>query len=399
MLNNIHYPANLKAQKTTPAPFSSVYIRNSTYGTVANENGDYKFNLGPGTYTVVYRSPGYNEQATTITITDHDVTKDIQFIGEAFRFNQVSDKWQYNADPGDTIMRLVLKNRVKHMKEVDSYSCAVYIKGVQKLVSSPKSLSSLAVTRALDLDSMGRGILYQSESLSQFNFKSPDKVREVTIASKTAGINTAFSYNKASDLQVNFYNDIFTINGLSTRGYISPVGETGFSHYKYKLIGSTVQNGRTIDKIQVIPNHRYGQYFQGFVYIVEGEWRIYSVDLFLDNKTNSLNLVDTLQIKQQYIPITDSVWMPLSVSFDFKGTVLGFKFAGYYSGVYNNYKINPVFPDGFFTGEVLKVDTAANIKTSAYWDNARPVPLTRQETRDFQKKDSVAAYKKKPPLT
>lgn len=384
----------LTGPKSDLVPFSSIYIRNSTYGSISNENGHYEFKLGPGTYTVVYRSPGYAEQAVPVTITDHDEIKDIQFIGESFRFSQVSDQWKYNRDPGDTIMRMVMKNRKRHMKEVDSYSCAVYIKGVQKLLSSPKSMASIAVTKALDLDSLGRGILYQSESLSDFNFKSPDKVREITIASKTAGINTAFSYNKASDLQVDFYNDVFTINGLSTRGYISPLGGTAFSHYKFKLIGSTVQNGLTVDKIQVIPRRNYGQYFQGFVYIVEGDWRIYSVDLFLDKQTNMLNLVDTLQVKQQYIPITDSVWMPLSVSFNFKGTVLGFKFGGYYTGLYNNYKINPTFPDKFFTGEVLKVDTAANIKTTNYWDNARPVPLTSLERRDYFKKDSVALLKK-----
>ncbi|AMR31387.1 hypothetical protein A0256_08090 [Mucilaginibacter sp. PAMC 26640] len=384
----------LTGPKNDPVPFSSVYIRNSTYGTIANEEGYYQFKLSPGTYTVVYRSPGYAEQSTTIAVSDHNEVKDIQFIGEAFRLSEVSDKWKYNADPGDTIMRMVMANREKHMKEVTSYSCAVYIKGVQKLLSSPKSLASQAVTKALDLDSLGRGILYQSESLSDFNFKSPDKVREITIASKTAGVNTAFDYSKASDLQVNFYNNIFSINGLSTRGYVSPLGETGFRHYKYKLIGSTIQNGRTIDKIQVIPQHNYGQYFQGYVYILEGDWRIYSVDLYLDKKTNALNLVDTLQVKQQYIPITDSVWMPLSVSFNFKGTVLGFKFGGYYSGIYNNYKINPTFPDKFFTGEVLKVDTAANIKSKNYWDNTRPVPLTTQEVRDYFKKDSLATYKK-----
>jgi hypothetical protein len=72
----------------------------------------------------------------------------------------------------------------------------------------------------------------------------------------------------------------------------------------------------------------------------------------------------------------------------------GFKFGGYYQGIYNNYKLNPTFPDKYFTGEILRIDTAANIKTSNYWAANRPVPLTPLETRDYQKKDSVAAYHK-----
>lgn len=378
-----------------PVGFASVYIRNSTYGTLANENGRYQFKLSPGSYTVVYRYAGYKEQAESITITDQNLVHDVQLADEEFRFSQVSDEWKRNRDPGDTIMRRAIDAREMHLKEVKGYSCAVYVKGVQKLLSSPRALAGRAVTQALDLDSLGRGILYQSESLSEFSYGgSSNKVKEVTIASKISGTNTAFSYSKASDLQINFYNNVFTINGLSTRGYVSPVASDAFHFYKYRLVGSSVQNGRTIDKIEVIPKRKYGQYFTGSIYIVEGDWRIYGVDLFLTKQTNNLNLVDTLEVRQQYLPITDSVWMPGSVLLDFKGSVLGFKFGGFYSAIYNNYKINPEFPENFFTGEILKVDTANTTRTKAYWDANRPIPLTKTEVRDYFKKDSIEAYHK-----
>jgi hypothetical protein len=383
----------ITGQNVQPVPFTSVYIRNSTYGTTANEEGRYQFKLSPGTYNVIYRFTGYKEQSENITVTDHDEVHDIQLENEVFRFSQLSDRWKQNLDPGDTIMRMVISKRKAHLEEVQSYSCAVYIKGVQKLLSSPKSLTSKAVIQALDLDSAGRGILYQSEMLSAFNFARPNKIKEVTIASKEAGINTAFGYSKGSDLQVNFYDDVFKINGLSSRGYVSPVASNAFSSYNYRLVGSTIQNGRTVDKIEVIPKSANGQFFQGNIYIVEGDWRIYSADLMITNKRSSLNLVDTLNIIQQYIPITDSVWMPAAVQLNFKGSVLGFKFGGYYEGIYNNYKLNPTFPKRFFNGEVLKIDTAANLKSGAYWVANRPVPLTRSETRDYVKKDSIAAYK------
>ncbi|MET3977554.1 hypothetical protein ABIB62_000120 [Mucilaginibacter sp. UYP25] len=381
-------------QKNEMVPFASVYIRNTTYGTTANEEGVYQLKLSPGTYNVIYRSTGYAEQVEKITIGDQPEAHDIQLTNETFKLSQVSDKWKQNLDPGDTIMSRVIAKRKQHLEEVKSYSCAVYVKGVQKLLSSPRALTSKAVIQALDLDSNGRGILYQTEILSNLNVAMPDKIHEVTIASKKSGINTAFDYSKASDLQVNFYNDVFKINGLSTRAYLSPIGTDAAKYYDYRLVGSTIQNGLTVDKIEVIPKRENGQYFQGNMYIVEGDWRIYSVDLMLTNKRASLNLVDTLKISQQYIPITDSVWMPAAVQVNFKGSVLGFKFGGYYQGIYNNYKINPTFPKGYFNGEVLRIDTAANLKTPAYWNATRPLPLTRQETRDYEKKDAIAAYQK-----
>lgn len=380
--------------KNGPVSFTSVYIRNTNYGTTANEEGSYQLKLSPGTYNIVYRFTGYTEQIQSITIGDHNEMRNVQLADEVFKLSQVSDKWKENLDPGDTIMRMVIDRRQTHLEEVKGYTCAVYIKGVQKLLSSPKSLTSKAVIDALDLDSNGRGILYQSELLSTLNYERPNNVKEITIASRQAGVNTAFDYNKASDLQVNFYNNVFKINGLSSRGYVSPLSTNAHNFYNFKLIGSTIQNGHTVDKIEVIPKRAKGQYFEGNIYIVEGDWRLYSADLMLTNTRASLNLVDTLKISQQYIPITDSVWMPAAVQISFRGAVLGFKFGGYYEGVYNNYRLNPTFPKGFFNGEVLRIDTAANIKTANYWNTNRPIPLNRQETRDYQKKDSIAAFKK-----
>jgi hypothetical protein len=97
----------------------------------------------------------------------------VQLADEVFKFSQVSDKWKDNLDPGDTIMRMVIDKRRAHLEEVQGYTCAVYVKGVQKLLSSPKSLTSKAVTQALDLDSNGRGILYQSECYQTSTLSGP----------------------------------------------------------------------------------------------------------------------------------------------------------------------------------------------------------------------------------
>jgi hypothetical protein len=383
----------ITGSKNEVIPFTSVYIRNSTYSTTANEEGRYEFKLTPGDYNIIYRFVGYREKVVKVTIGNSDQELDVKLDDEIFTLQDSAAKFDPKVDKGMEIMRHVIDNRKVHMDEFKTYSCLVYIKGVQRLVSTPRSLRGSAVMRQLDLDSNGRGILYQSESLSEFNLQRPDKFREVTIASKTAGSYPAFSYNKASDLQLNIYDNIFRIEGLSSRGYVSPVASNAFNFYRYRLMGTTVSNGRTIHKIQLIPKRKHGQAFRGNVYIVDGEWRIYSVDLLLTKQLSNINLIDTLSISQQYIPIRDSIWLPASVHFDFEGKVLGFKFAGYFVGIYNNYKVNQAFPENYFNGEVLKVDTAANLKKENYWASVRPVPLTKLEARDYHKKDSIAAYK------
>lgn len=368
--------------------FTSVYIRNSTYGTTANEQGRYQFKLEPGNYNIVYRYVGYREKMVPVTITNHDETLNVQLEDEIF---SREDTAAYNrkTDRGMAIMRQVLANRERHMNEFKTYTCQVYIKGEQRLTKAPKSLMSSPVIKQLDLDSAGRGILYQSESISEFNLQRPDKFKEITIASKNTGGSPAFSYNKASDLQLNIYQNIFYIEGLRSRGFVSPVADNAFKYYRYRLTGTTVSNNRTIHKIAILPKAKHSSTFRGYLYIVDGDWRIYSADIYLTQENDNINLIDTLSISQQYIPVKDSVWLPASIQYNYQGAVLGFKFAGYYLGIYNNYKIDQTFPDGFFNGEVLKVDTAANSKSSAYWNEVRPVPLTPQEFRDYRKKDSI----------
>lgn len=362
-------------------PFATIYIKNSTYGTVSSEEGKYQLKLSPGNYNIVFRAPGYKEVIQKIAINDQGVQHNAQLTEENYTLKKLS------GDSVMDIMKNVIGKREYYLRQVDKYSCVVYMKGVEKLDHAPKALMGQNVADVLSVDSTGKGILYQSESLSNYSFEQPDKTREEIIAAKALGQNPAFNYNKASDLVVNFYKDNFFIQGLSTHGFISPVASTARRYYQYDLVGSKIENGITIHKIKVVPKHTYDPVFAGYIYVVDGDWRLYGIDLMLTKKDNGINLVDTIRISQQYVPITDSVWLPLDTQYSFRGNVLGFQFEGYYLNVYNHYNLNPDFPDHYFNGERMRMDTIENSRDTAYWNRARPVPLTRQEDADFTKKE------------
>lgn len=364
-----------------PVAFAAVYIRNSTYGTVANEEGSYQLKLSAGNYDVVYRFVGYKEITQKITISDRNVQHNVQLIDESFVLKK------FSSDSTMDIVRKVINKREYYLKQVDKYSCVVYVKGVQKLDHAPKSLMGQNVSGTLSVDSTGKGILYQSESLSNYYFQQPNKVKEEMIASKALGQNTAFSYSKASDLAVNFYQDIFYIQGLSTHGFISPLASKALKYYRYELMGSKIEDGIKIHKIKVVPRHTYVPGFTGYIYIVDGDWRLYSADLMLTKQDNGINLVDTMRVSQEYVPITDSVWLPLAAQYSFEGSVLGFQFEGYYLNIYNHYNLNPDFPEHYFNGERMRMDTIENTRDSTYWYNVRPVPLTKQEATDYARKE------------
>ena len=379
----------VKESSGVSVPFASVYIKNTTIGTSANVDGIYSLALDQGTHTIIYRAIGYKAVEKTITVSEN-TSQDITLVPESYSLAAVTIDGNAE-DPAYEIIRQAIKQRKSHLTEVDAYTTNVYIKGVQKLVGAPKKFFGRDIQKTLDLDTNRKGILYLSESTSTFAFKQPDQIREEMVSSKIAGRNNAFSFNKASDLIINFYQNILLENTLSSRGFVSPISDNAFLYYRYKLLGVAVENGATINKIQIIPRREHDPVFRGTIYIKDDSWHLVNADVYLTEQSG-INLLDTLNISQQFLKVEDT-YMPSNINFQFNGNVLGFKFEGYYVGVYSNYNIHPNFPKGHFTGEILKITKAVNEKDSLFWLNNRPIPLTQEESRDYIRKDSIAALK------
>jgi hypothetical protein len=58
-----------------------------------------------------------------------------------------------------------------------------------------------------------------SESESKLSYIKPGKYREVMISSKVSGSNRAFSFNRATDIGINFYQNLLEMEGLSAQAF------------------------------------------------------------------------------------------------------------------------------------------------------------------------------------
>ena len=364
--------------------FASVYVKGSTITTTANEDGVYRLKLKPGHYTINYRLVGFKQLTNEVDLTGN-ANHNVKLTYEDYQPVQASATGE---DPAFEIIRNAIKNREHHLNEIDAYSCNVYIQGTQKLLSAPKGMLSNGVSRELKVDTGRNRIMYISEYQSKLNYGRPDKYKEVMISSQAAGNYNAFNYSRAANLQVNFYKNMIDIEGLNPRGFVSPIAYNALTFYTYKLIGTTTENGKLIDKIQVIPIRETAPVFKGNIYIVDGDWRVYNAHLYVTKQSN-LNFVDTLNINQQYIPVKDGVWQPASVSLTYSGDVLGFRYYGYILGVYSDYDLNPKFPPHYFNGETMLQTNESVKRDSAYWKQNRPVPLTADAQRNYDHKDSI----------
>ncbi|HTE01315.1 MAG TPA: DUF5686 and carboxypeptidase regulatory-like domain-containing protein [Mucilaginibacter sp.] len=385
----------IKDETGKPVPFASIYIKNTTKGASANIEGDYSLQLKPGQYELLFKAVGYKQTSRIVDMASSQEV-DVTLASEVYELNAVTIHAK-GEDPAYAIIRKAIKKRKEHLSEVKAYTADVYIKGLQKLLAAPKKFMGADIDklgREIGLDSNRRGIVYLSESESKVSYQYPGQLREEMISSKFSGSNRMFSFNRASDSKVNFYDNFQNWDGLSNRPLMSPVGDNALFYYRYKLMGTSTENGVVINKIRVTPRRGHDPCFEGYIYIVDGSWHIYAVDLFITSKAN-INFVDTVKINQQFLPV-DKVWMQSSNKFEFSGGLLGFKLKGYFISVYKDYDLNPTFKKGEFN-EVLHIPQKVNKSDTAFWNKERPLPLTEEEKTDYKKKEILAAKRESKP--
>lgn len=375
--------------KSNALPFASVFVKGTTIGTNTNVDGLYTLRLQPGDHEIIFQYVGYKKEERKVNITANQ-SLNITLQSDNYQLKEV--QITAGEDPAYAVIRQAIKKRKTYLNQVNSYTCRAYIKGLQRLNSIPKNLGKLLkiTTGENPIDSSMLGVIYLSESESKYHYRKPDDEKEIMFSSKVSGDNKAFSFNQLSDMKFNFYENLVKIDGLSDRPFISPINDNAFFSYRYKLLGTTFEDGKMINKIEVTPKRKTDPCFHGIIYIQENSWRIHSIDMYL-TKDAKIDFVDTLDIRQLHAPIKgDSLWMPVSLNFGFKFKFLGFKGNGYYNAVVSDYDMSPTFPKKFFKNEILKVEDDANKKDTVYWKDSRPIPLTKEEIDDYRKKDSIS---------
>ena len=61
------------------------------------------------------------------------------------------------------------------------------------------------------LDSTRSGIIYLSETISEISRQKPSNFKEKIIASKVSGMDNGISFNRAADVDFDFYKNTFEI--------------------------------------------------------------------------------------------------------------------------------------------------------------------------------------------
>ncbi|HEX8333963.1 MAG TPA: DUF5686 and carboxypeptidase regulatory-like domain-containing protein [Segetibacter sp.] len=375
-------------ERQLPLPFASIIVKGTSKGTSANSEGRFVLSLQPGNYTLICQHVGYKAEEKKIVIANADVPVNFQLTEQQYNLADVTVR--KGEDPAIKIMRNAIRKRTFYEKELKKFEAEVYIKGQLKLRDFPKRFMGEKVDFE-DGDTSKNKIIFLSETVARYSVQEPDKKIEV-LSTKVSGNSAGFGFS--SPQIISFYANNIDLGNLNPRGFISPISSNAFNYYNYKFEGTFFENNQMINRIKVIAKREYEPLFNGYINIIEDEWRIHSLSLQLLSK-NQMQLADTLTIEQLYVPLSNA-WVIKQQTIFPAIKVLGFDAYGSFVQVYDKFNFNPSFAPRFFDNTLLKYFDSANKKTEEYWKNVRPVPLLEEEVKDYKKKDSLEQARKDP---
>lgn len=394
-------------------PYVSVFVKNTTYGVATNLKGQYFLELRNGTYEIIYQAVGYKKVNRSVTISGSNKHLNITLQPATTQLQEVkvvADK----EDPAYAIIRKAIGQRKRYRKPVESFSCTAYIKAsLQKEYFSHDTLKRKkrdTVPNILTKENMNF-----VESYGTAHYLSPNNWKEIKTAVKdlnekrkstvvisidygsgdtykTDFVNRQLFKSNLSEAQFNFYYNNLDLASLGPVPFVSPISPLALASYKYRLDETFIQDGRWINKIEVIPRRKDAALFKGYIYIVEDLWNIKAVDLELD-KSELFNF-SYFRVLQEYEITGDSTWMISREEFFYNAKERKKRILGNTVIRYSDYKLNPAFPKNFFRNELSVIEDDAYEKDSAYWAEVRPVTLKKEEQKFIHQQDSISKHHK-----
>lgn len=309
--------------------FATIYIPDLSTGSITNSEGKYELKLSPGKHSLLFQSLGYQTQKIEITVGSGFVEKNVQLSVQDYLIPEVK-VLASGEDPALYIMRKAIAMAPYYQKQVSKYSCKVYLKGSGIFEKIP-----FLFEKQMKKSGIKENEPFVLETASKIDFELPDKMNQKVLAMRSTGRD-----NNTSPMPM-IVNSLYDAEKY---GMISPLGRNALKNYDFKLVSSFIDQGRTINKIWVLPNNRGAQdVFSGYIYIADDYWNIHSAEL------NFKGPMVTGKMNQMYAEVSPNVYMTVSQKFDIDFSGFGVKMNYKYLASLSEYSttLNPALDHTF----------------------------------------------------
>lgn len=320
----------VSSESGEPIPFSTIYVSELSYGAAANAEGEFKLNVPAGTYTCVFQSLGYQPLIRDVEAGDDNQQISITLSPLIYDLSPVEISGK-REDPAYDVMRQLIARAPDLANIIDHYSATVYIKGTLHVESISPLIKRLYGDELeqyhLDDDSW-----FLQESVNEVDFKAPRTTRQKVVSMKSNFPD--FGGDQSQNALGFISGNIYRPNGFGAA--FSPIYPGAFIYYRYRHEGTSTVAGYKIHKVAILPKGKGAQYVEGTLYIIDGLWCLSSLEIFKEEQMGV-----GLDLYQNYSPVKDSVWMPVSNRMKVDVDLLGIKGSfDYHSSIrYNELEI------------------------------------------------------------
>ncbi len=436
---------NIKDDLGNPLAYATIYVKQTGSGSTTNADGNYEIVLAPGRYDLVFQYVGYETQVLVVNVNSDFEVVNVILKSQTTVLQTVIIKGG-KEDPAYTIMRKAIAKANYHTQQLDSYSGRVYIKGVGKLKDYP-----WLAKKALEKEGIKKNSVFVTESVSEIKYTRPNKIEEKVISIRSDGKDNNTSPNQY--IFGSFYEPEIaeTISPLSPRAFsyyrfeyqgtfkdreyeVSRIKVTprskgdnvvegmlylvedwwsihSFDFHTTKLgIGIQLKSvcAPIEEKVWLPVTHQFkidGKFFGfDFEYNYFATTSDYKITLnpevyvevekmeVIDEK---VDLIEAKKITEQFkSKRKDDKNQQLQERLA-SGKEITNKELKTLVKEYEKQELKQQKDPEVVENVSFKIDSGAYKKDSSYWSNIRPIPLTKEEVKGYEKIDSLSVVERK----
>ncbi|ALM08979.1 membrane protein [Sediminicola sp. YIK13] len=394
-----------------PVAFANVLFKNSSQGTITNDNGVFYMESDETYNTLIISFIGYDKLEldlpskvnynlkAVLMESSEQLDEVVVYVGKQSKKNNPAI---------DILKKIWAKKRENGVSKFKQYQYDKYEKVEFDLNTIDSALIKSRLFRGMefvfeDLDTSritGKTYLpiFLNETFSKvYGDNKLAETKEDILGNKNSG----FSNNQAliafvKDLysDYNIYNNYLK---FFDKSFTSPLSKTGVDTYNYVLSDSAYIDNKWCYNILYYPRRKNELTFKGDFWVNDTTFAIKKINLEVTRSAN-INWVKDIYIEQEFEVLNDSVfllkrdYMLSDFSFSKKEKARGVY--GKRTTVYNNYMFDIPKPREFYKVDANQFDPSVFEKEDSFWSDNRLEPLNKDEKGIYQLLDTLRTVPK-----
>ncbi|MBT8272958.1 MAG: DUF5686 and carboxypeptidase regulatory-like domain-containing protein [Bacteroidia bacterium] len=398
-------------QNNEAVPFANVIFKDSSEGTITDENGRFYLESAQSWDALIISFIGYETIEFPLP---QSVNYDLKFnlSEEASTLDEVvivRGRQPKKNNPAIDILRKIWEfKRENGLRQFDHYEYDKYEKVEFDINTIDSALIKSRLFRGMEFvfDQVDTSRVTGKTYLPMFINEAASSVYGNNLAKKEKEVvrgnkNSGFSDNQVI---IDFVSDLYTDFNvydnylkIFDKSFVSPLSRTGINTYNYVLSDSTFIDNKWCYNIIYYPRRKNELTFKGDFWVNDSTYAIKEINLQASKSAN-INWVKEIYIEQEFEVLNDSLFL---VKRDYMLSDFALnkkeKSRGIYgkrTTLYDNYIFDQPKSSKFYDEEVYNYDKDVYDRNDAFWEANRLEKLSKDELGVYKMLDTLKTVKK-----